>query len=201
MPAGGLGVGPVGGVAEPSGGDLRKRRLPAEDTEEAGEDQSTGQRGKRHRRTNQAIVPEWVTEAHTHLLSRTEDVVWQELVELWHGFEVSYSRMGGAGMANLAASMRPAELNKWVKTRQFSSIPEITDIQQFGRDWSAWWAQLTTKKGSKTGEEDLRGVKKAGPLGVVVAVIGLGWWCDGGEEWKAAVVKARAVLKQFGTRS
>ncbi|KAF6740831.1 hypothetical protein DFP72DRAFT_785720, partial [Ephemerocybe angulata] len=152
-----------------------KRR--AEGDPETPEDSGMGKRARKMARA----LPDWINPAHEHLLGRSKSEEWIKLTQLWLRFETAVSSMGGAGIGNLPAAFRPIELSNWMKSRQYVAPPDIEDVPAFAKAWRDWWTAMLEggkgKKGAVKGEKvDIRVIKRAGPTGIVVALIGLGWW-------------------------
>ncbi|KAF8955436.1 hypothetical protein BDZ97DRAFT_1598155, partial [Flammula alnicola] len=90
----------------------------------------------------------------------------------------------------LGAKMRPSILSKWLLNgRRYDDIPLIENVDFMADDWLDWWNAIQPKwrqamgKGSlplplsaATGKDDIACLRKAGPTGMIAALIGLKWW-------------------------
>ena len=69
--------------------------------------------------------------------------------------------------------------------------PKIINAKEFGESWKVWWGSLQpvwrnfswppTQAVNSTGR-DWAALCRGGPNGVVLALIGLGWWVAAGNE-------------------
>jgi hypothetical protein len=162
--------------------------------------------GKRARRVN-CKVDKWVKAVHAYLKNvQPGSPEWQELVDLWFGFESG----SNAASSRLPAANRPKELSKWVSARQWTSVPLIEDAEGFADQIWGWWWQMQGdgRKGAgnlpiKLTDElkgHVAGLKKRGPTGIVVVLVGLKWWATTGArgaEWKMLVEDVLACFRVF----
>lgn len=162
-------------------------------------------------------MPPWIEECREYLVGSASCDEWTEAISLWHRFESetasedSNARLG-------AASFRPAPLSKWFVSRSYdaSCMPEIEDAGAFGKEWTRWWNEMQPKSRRSAGEGELpleltpnmtagiiQALKKNGPAGISVVLVGLKWW---GPEimgrqaaWINAVKDVTACLRLFVT--
>lgn len=163
--------------------------------------------GKRARRVNRVIreVPEWVQQAHTYLMEGVEAKEWKDCVESWYRFETTCvgDRLGRLP----AASACPAELSRWFQTQSYTNMPLVDDVVEFGGEWIEWWNAMQPPvrrsvsgmpKPFEAGMTTAMGcLQKPGNAGIVVVLVGLKWWADGGERWLKAVGDMTACLDLF----
>jgi hypothetical protein len=106
---------------------------------------------------------------------------------------------------------------KWITKRNYQCIPEIEDLEKYVIEWHDWWMGLQPEWRwvEKTGclplpltsakpNEDFANLKKGGPSGIVVLLIGLKWWACSQErrdQWLAAVADVKACLDRLGAGS
>ena len=97
--------------------------------------------------------------------------------------------------------------------RKYDCIPEINDIEKYLVEWLDWWMGLqpewrwVEKSGNLllplTGapsNEEFAILRKGGPSGLVVALIGLKWWGymrESDKRWLAAVADVKGCVERF----
>ncbi|KAI0757482.1 hypothetical protein C8Q80DRAFT_1073875, partial [Daedaleopsis nitida] len=135
--------------------------------------------------------PEWTVEAHEYFdLLVAGGPSWTSLVQLWQVFE---SHMGYLGLKDeqnrLSPIERPEEIGAWMKDgRSYEKLP-LVDPVDFALRWQAWWCSLQPPcrrsgtvstwplvRTEPTDPADWDLVWRAGPCGLFLIVMGLGWW-------------------------
>jgi hypothetical protein len=108
---------------------------------------------------------------------------------------------------------RPVVLSKWLIHRKFHILPELEDIAGYAEEWLSWWNSIQPKwrRSSESGSlpspitiasknEDLLCLKKGGPSGLVMVMIGLKWWAsirDQDERWLASVEDVKLCMEDL----
>lgn len=106
---------------------------------------------------------------------------------------------------------RPELLSKWLQSRKYNAVPNISDRNAFGSSWHTWWNDIQPKwrqvstDGTLPGSlslaksiDNLNALKKGGASGLVTVLIALKWWApltDPDIHWEAAV---RDITSCFG---
>ncbi|KAJ2912130.1 hypothetical protein MD484_g8291, partial [Candolleomyces efflorescens] len=141
-------------------------------------------REKRSRRGGVREVDDWVLRAEGYLGQGIDDADWTRCVALWSKLEKTAvnrnSRLTESGL-------RPVELSKWVSARKWDGDPIIADLHNYAVRWIAWWRAMQPACRKVDGRDlpadvdermkpDMLCLKKAGPNGLVVLLVGLKWW-------------------------
>ena len=108
---------------------------------------------------------------------------------------------------------RPGILSKWLVNRKFHTLPHVDDVGGYAEEWLSWWNSVQPKwrqsseKGSlplplsiASDKEDLASLKKGGPSGLVMIMIGLKWWAsiqDKDTKWVDAVKDVRLCMEEL----
>ncbi|KII84061.1 hypothetical protein PLICRDRAFT_118457, partial [Plicaturopsis crispa FD-325 SS-3] len=165
-------------------------------------------------------APEWMKLARELLDNADYGERWSSCVEDWAALEEAYgyaspvSSLGGLGLHR-----RPPHVQWWIRRARLPerSLP-ILDLDEFIRDWKAWWGSCNPNWRQPEGaglpmtqnaEGSLEVLRKPGKNGILSVLAALKWWRDaeGGNssEWAAAVddvsgVVARLLEEETGSR-
>ncbi|KAJ2913225.1 hypothetical protein MD484_g7189, partial [Candolleomyces efflorescens] len=129
----------------------------------------------------------------------------------WVGAAEGYLRRGVDDNRLTESGLRPVELAKWVGSRKWDADPPIDHLADYAVRWLRWWLAMQPASRKREGEEwpvpwdasmrkDMLGLKKAGPNGIVVLLVGLKWWAPlwgGDERWGAVVEDVVRCLEAF----
>jgi hypothetical protein len=111
---------------------------------------------------------------------------------------------GGTGI-------RPEVVSHWLKHgRKYTKPPVITNSQDYGNAWLAWWATLqpTWRRGSGTlpsaiyqcENEDWGKLRLSGKNGMFLVLVSMVWWGRANgmkSHWSAAVTDVKRVLESM----
>lgn len=150
-------------------------------------------RGDRNRQI-QVELPDWLVAAEQYLNGVSTDPEWQEMVACWVKFETGIVLRGGGGSGRVGVGLRPKEMARWLSSRNYGAVPKLKSSSGFADEWEKWWADLRKGKNGRAPDGeigDLSGIKKGGPSGIVVVLIGLAWWNVGDAGLNSRWVVAR----------
>jgi len=97
--------------------------------------------------------------------------------------------------------------------RKYHVLPDVDDVASYAEEWLSWWNNIqpkwrqSTKEGSlplplsvASNKEDISGLRKGGPSGLLTVMIGLKWWAslrDNDARWLAAVNDIRMCMEEL----
>ncbi|KAI0038914.1 hypothetical protein FA95DRAFT_1127559 [Auriscalpium vulgare] len=147
--------------------------------------------------------PKWLVNDHDHLLEAISDEDgWATLVGRWGVIEELMGFPSGQGKKlTLSTTSRPAEVARWLRSRNNSKPPLIKDVEDFANRWRLWWIGLQPEwRGSEwplTREshpsEEWTHCKIGGRNGFGLVLMTLSWWYGAAmteteqREWESAL--------------
>ncbi|RXW18009.1 hypothetical protein EST38_g7846 [Candolleomyces aberdarensis] len=202
----GGGGGPLEQGAE---GSHKRRREEVEN-----EDDVPGReerRSTRRKKTATKERPEWMDAAQEYLRRGPDVQAWRVLVDVWLAFEQGMTASTLTMQRLPAGSKRPETLSRWITAgKKYPTVPTLNEQEreEFATAWLDWWKEMqpVARKYSHDDElplplqakHDLSTIKKGGPSGLVLALIGLKWWYRPGlRMWDRAVEDLRGCLEKM----
>ncbi|KAJ2911433.1 hypothetical protein MD484_g8980, partial [Candolleomyces efflorescens] len=168
-------------------------------------------RPSRPKKTATRERPEWMDAAHEYLRRGPDVQAWRGAVEAWLAFEQGMTAATLTMQRLPAGSKRPEMLSKWIGAgKRYNVVPALDEQEReaFATAWLDWWKEMQPVARKYSHEDELPSplqakhnlstIKKGGPSGLVLALVGLKWWYRPGLRlWDRAVEDLRACLEKM----
>lgn len=124
--------------------------------------------------------PDWVAKVTSLFESTNLGPEWAALLSGWFKFE---EQAGFQDSGKLGTRRRPRAVSDWIQRARTPTFrPEITDVDEFAADFTAWWQSLQPEwRCSGNGEAarddgDWKDIRRSGVNGLVSVVAALFFW-------------------------